>query len=138
MDLITIYENMRSKYGWDDGDSEPIGSYEARDAIVELINVNLPSDCCVEAYGYDRAGVHNGALILYRKKDSPQEIDEDEPDCIYSILYSAMDQEILNMDLTLNITTIANNLVINDENSDTNANEKQNENKCIKNAARFL
>ena len=88
-DLIFVYQNMTSKYGWNDGNEEPVGSYDLRDAIVRLINDNLPEDCPVEAYGYDRSGMHNGALILYRIKGSKEDTEEDAPPEIHKILAAA-------------------------------------------------
>jgi len=54
MNLIYVHEQMRSKWGWEDGDQEPVNSYKVRDEIVKLINSRLPKECPVEAYGYNR------------------------------------------------------------------------------------
>lgn len=103
MNLDAIYDNMRTKYGWNDGDEEPVGSYEARDAIVKVINANLPPNCPVEAYGFNRPGMHNGALILYRAKGSTLEEELPEPEGVYDILYLAQEQEILIVHLELRV-----------------------------------
>ncbi len=87
--LSKIYEECRSKYGWEDGEMQPLGIYEARDAIVKLINKHLPADCPLEAYGYDRPGVHNGALIFYRERGTTEIVELQEPDEVGDILFDA-------------------------------------------------
>lgn len=89
MNIIDAYQEMRTKWGWSDGDREPAGSYDVRDEIVKIINSNLPDDCPIEAYGYDRPGLHNGALILYREKGSENEQEAKEPDEVWKILEAA-------------------------------------------------
>jgi len=112
MDLEIIYENMRSKFGWSDGEAEPSGSYQARDNIVKLINANLPSSCNVEAYGFDRPGMHNGALILYRMKGSCNVENLDEPQEVPEILYDAMEQGIATVNIELTVSLTKGNLKI--------------------------
>lgn len=94
--LLFTYREMRSKYGFNDGQSEPVNIEEARSALIDLINNNLPEECEVEAYAFDRPGVHNHYLLLYRKKGM-KEIntfshycgEEKEPKEIHDILYNA-------------------------------------------------
>jgi len=93
MDLSYVYKQMRIKYGWSDGDQELRNSYKVRDEIVKLINSRLSIDCPVEAYGYDRPGMHNSALILYRKKGSRKIENQPEPDNVYDILDNAEDND---------------------------------------------
>ncbi len=100
MQLDKFYEQCRDKYGWDDGDNEPAGVYQARDALVRLINKHLPPECMVEAYGYDRPGTHNGSLILYRTKGStgqfgPEVQDLPQPEEVDQILCDAEESEEL-------------------------------------------
>ena len=108
MDLQTIYQEMRTKRGWQDGNNEPNGSYEVRDDLVRLINANLPPDCPVEAYGFNRNGLHNGALLLYRKKGVSNILssgghfgEEAEPECVQEILSEAQEEEVLCVEVTI-------------------------------------
>jgi hypothetical protein len=110
VNLNEIYGEMRSKYGWNDGDLEPRGSYEARNVIVKYINKHLPPDCPVEAFGYDRPGMHNGALISYRKKgltdeQALAEEEAPEPEEIWDILRQAEENCDIEMYLQIVIDT---------------------------------
>jgi hypothetical protein len=97
LNLSLLYQEYKTKWGFHDGDLMPNGAYDTRDAIVKLINANLPKDCQVEAYGYDRPGMHNNALILYRKKGTTgyQEKEEPESEEIWDIFEKNDEQEKL-------------------------------------------
>ena len=101
MGLHHFYEEMRIKYGWNDGEFAPIGVDEARDELVKLINSKLPEDCPVEAYGYDRPGTHNCHLLLYKLRGAkPTDTDgycgeEEEPEEIGDILWDAEENDEL-------------------------------------------
>ncbi len=108
MGIEHIYNECRNKYGWCDGDEQPGGIYEARDALVRLINRHLPSDCPVEAYSLDRPSMHNGALLLFREKGltAEQALDKEEPpepDEIGRILSDAEESGELVIDLKCEI-----------------------------------
>jgi len=65
-----MYEEMRSRYGFNDGDSIPFYAGEYREILVKLINSALPEDCPYEAYAFDSPWLHNSCLILWRPKGS--------------------------------------------------------------------
>lgn len=88
-----MYEEMRSKYGFDDGELVPPGADVYREVLIEAINAALGPERKVEAYAYDRPGCHNWCLILYRKVGAiPGEDgycgEEPEPEEIPDILNS--------------------------------------------------
>lgn len=89
-----VYEEMRDKYGWNDGSLEPANACEVRDMLVKYINDHLPPDSSVEAYGFDRPGYHNGAMIRYRRKDDPG-TNADEPEEVDEILSRAEEDGVL-------------------------------------------
>lgn len=70
MDIVEVYNNCRDKHGWGDGDNAPDGVSEVRDEIVSIINKLLPIDCGYSAVPFDRPGLHNSALIVYKKGDN--------------------------------------------------------------------
>lgn len=74
MNIGNLYDEMTTKFGFSDGEAVPFGIEKVRKEIVGYININLPPDCPVEAYEYDRAGVHNWCLILYRNKETKEDV----------------------------------------------------------------
>lgn len=119
MNIIEIYGEMRTKYGWNDGNGEPSGSYEVRDHIVRLINENAPPDAAIEAYGFDRPGMHNSALILYRyKADHAQEKIPgwvegkndclNEPEWVQEVLDAACDNDIMDISHRIDVENVDN------------------------------
>lgn len=70
------YDEMRTKYGFQDGEMVPPDAWAARRVLVEAINAYLGPDSPVEAYEYDRPGVHNWCLILYRDKRTGKDVSE--------------------------------------------------------------
>jgi hypothetical protein len=86
-----LYQEFRSKHGFDDGESIPLGAKECRDLLVEAINALSPDDAYWEAYGYDRAGMHNAYLILYRSKSIPHYDIQKDPDEVRHII-EALDE----------------------------------------------
>lgn len=81
------YEQFETKWGFDDGDHTPAGAEKVRDFMVRAINYGLKvrGITDVEAYGYDRTGLHNCWLILYRKPGE-EDKEESEPSCVHEIL----------------------------------------------------
>ncbi len=80
--ITQLYEDMRSKFGFCDGESVPEGAFDARKKVIEYINSVLLKDSEVEAYGFDRPGMHNWCLIFYRKKGSVEDESLPEPKVI--------------------------------------------------------
>jgi hypothetical protein len=80
--ITQLYKDMRSKFGFCDGESVPEGAFDARKKVIEYINSVLLKDSEVEAYGFDRPGMHNWCLILYRKKGSTDNESLPEPEGI--------------------------------------------------------
>lgn len=70
--LFEIYEEMRNKYGFNEGASVPEGIEQVRKKIVDLINKGL-DDSLIEAYPVDRAGLHNWCLIGFRNRQTKHE-----------------------------------------------------------------
>lgn len=71
---------MRSKYGFEDGEAVPDGAEEYRTVYVAALNKAAAKfGSALEAYPYDRPGMHNHCLILFRPKGSTLE-EEKEPD----------------------------------------------------------
>ena len=66
--LFEIYQEMRDKYGFNEGPTIPEGVEIVRKKIIGLINKGLPKDSLIEACSYDRMGIHNWCLIEYRNK----------------------------------------------------------------------
>jgi hypothetical protein len=70
VDVFEMYRNMVSKYGFNDGEAIPFYAEEYREVLVKLLNAALPEDYPSEAYAYDRPGIHNSCMILWRPKGS--------------------------------------------------------------------
>lgn len=103
MTLVDVYDEMRKKSGWSDGDQQPEGVYEVRDELVSLIKMHLPPECTVEPYAYDRPGMHNGALILWRTKGSQNVEQCKEPDNIYDLLNKLEENEEVRVCLSISL-----------------------------------
>lgn len=84
---------MRTKYGFSDGEAIPPGIEIYREMYVKVINdlaEFLGSRYRAEAY--DRVGVHNWCLIIFKNLDNPELWDTDEYDEEFeSALASAYD-----------------------------------------------
>lgn len=94
----SLFANMISKYGFEDGEDVPVYAREARELIVKTINAVLEAKGSpVRAYAFDRAGMHNWCLIVFEGHD-----DEDPPLEVYDVL-SAMDEYDL-LDSLIGIT----------------------------------
>lgn len=104
--LTQIYEEMRSKWGFSEGEMIPNGAENVQKAIVELINKNLPENCPVEAYAYERPGLHNWCLILYRLKGTTDICEEKEPEEIHDIIYKAEENDDLPIYLNIEVRKI--------------------------------
>jgi hypothetical protein len=65
--LFKIYEEMRDKYGFNEGATVPEGIEKVRKKIIDLINKEL-NGSLIKAYPYDRMGIHNWCLIEFRNR----------------------------------------------------------------------
>ena len=77
---MQYYDEMQTKYGFGDGGSVPPDAEACQTVYVEALNqvaARLGSE--VRAYSYDRPGVHNPVLIMFRGKDEQPDKDPDEP-----------------------------------------------------------
>jgi len=72
------YLEMRNKYGFNDGELVPAEAEVVRSILVEAINAYLGPKSKVEAYEYDRPGIHNPCLIMYRNKKTGEDVPEPE------------------------------------------------------------
>ena len=67
---MMYWEEMRSKYGFNDGGSEPIGVEEHRRVYVDAMNALLEKHkSAVRVMAYDRPGLHNHVLIVNVPKE---------------------------------------------------------------------
>lgn len=94
MNILTMYEEMRNKHGFSDGENVPIEAEVVRDLLVETINEVLGSESPVEAVAYDRGGLHNWCMIVYRRKDD-RSIEESEPEIVREALEKLNDDGVL-------------------------------------------
>lgn len=102
--LIELYREMRDKYGFNGGACVPQGVEKVRDKIIELINDKLPKNSKIEAYAYDRAGLHNWCLIMYRNKKTQTHKVSGEPGAeVLKILYKAEEENIINPKLKVTL-----------------------------------
>jgi electron transfer flavoprotein alpha/beta subunit len=70
------WEEMRSKWGFGDGDAVPQGADLYREVYINAINALAERDGAQHrAYPFDRAGLHNWCLIAIAPKDV--EVDAD-------------------------------------------------------------
>ena len=72
------YDDMRSKYGFNEGDA-PLGIERVRKLIVKHVNKRLKKDPQfkhMELVEFDRPGVHNWCMIAFRDKLNPNELPE--------------------------------------------------------------
>jgi hypothetical protein len=102
---MRYYEEMRTKYGFEDGEAVPPDSEVVRELLVEAINAGLKKrgNFNVEAYAYDRFGAHNWCLLLYREIDSTEEDDLSEPDAVEAILAHLEEHEYLDQCYSITI-----------------------------------
>jgi hypothetical protein len=84
--VYAMMEELRTKWGFEDGNMVPAGAEEARSLLVHAFNRLLSDDCPVEAYAYDRDGVHNPYLLLFRRKDGTGSMEESQPDELSDII----------------------------------------------------
>ena len=78
---MKYFDEMRTKYGFCDGGTVPPNVEACRTVYVEALNqiaAKLGSE--LRAYAYDRPGMHNPFLILFRGKDAQTDHEEREPD----------------------------------------------------------
>lgn len=85
---MNYWDEMRTKWGFNDGSSYPPDVEQAREVYIKAVNFfaeKLGSG--LRAYAYDRAGVHNYCLIMFAPKDFDmsdekglRELPEMEPD----------------------------------------------------------
>ena|SRR6266496_3708346 len=78
---MKYFDEMQTKWGFGDGGLVPPDAKACRTVYVEALNqvaVKLGSE--LRAYAYDRPGMHNPFLILFRGKDVKTDHEELEPD----------------------------------------------------------
>ncbi|MBI9082699.1 MAG: hypothetical protein JEZ11_03820 [Desulfobacterales bacterium] len=63
MTLHEIYQQMKTKYGWESGDNCPGGLRAVRTEIVKAINVNLNPHHGLKLIAFDLDGPHNNVRI---------------------------------------------------------------------------
>src|SRR5258706_11593888 len=94
MSLIGWYEEFKTKWGFDDGDNTPGNADIVRAWIIIALNAVLQLSP-VEAYAFDRCGIHNSYLILWRDKGSEEEQQKPEPENVDDLL-DTLDEELCN------------------------------------------
>ncbi len=63
---MKYYEEMRNKYGFDDGGAQPAGVELYREAYILAINAIAEGmNSKVRAMAYDRPGMHNSCMIYF-------------------------------------------------------------------------
>jgi hypothetical protein len=78
---MKYFDEMRTKFGFGDGGSIPPDAEACRTVYVDALNqVAAKLGCELRAYAYDRPGMHNPFLILFRGKDTQTDHEEREPD----------------------------------------------------------
>ena len=78
---MKYFDEMQTKWGFGDGGLVPPDAEACRTVYVEALNqvaAKLGSE--LRAYAYDRPGMHNTFLILFRGKDAQTDHEELEPD----------------------------------------------------------
>ena len=78
---MKYFDEMQTKWGFGDGGLVPPDAEACRTVYVESLNqiaAKLGSE--LRAYAYDRPGMHNPFLILFRGKDAKTDQEEREPD----------------------------------------------------------
>ena len=78
---MKYFDEMQTKWGFGDGGLVPPDVEACRTVYVEALNqiaAKLGSE--LRAYAYDRPGMHNPFLILFRGKDAQTDHEELEPD----------------------------------------------------------
>lgn len=113
-----MYGEMRSKHGFNDGENVPIYAGDYRKILVKLINQALPESCLSEAYAYDRPGLHNSCLILWRPKGSVPDQrgiypNDYEPACVYDILDKIAESGIMDelLQVKVEVNPEADNII---------------------------
>lgn len=62
---MQYWDDMRDKFGFNDGEAIPAGAELYRDVYLRAVNLLLEQEKSqVRAVRYDRPGVHNGCMIL--------------------------------------------------------------------------
>ena len=78
---MKYFDEMQTKWGFGDGGLIPPDAEACRTIYVEALNqvaAKLGSD--LRAYSFDRPGMHNPLLLLFRRKDAQTDHEEREPD----------------------------------------------------------
>ena len=78
---MKYFDELQTKWGFDDGELVPPDAEACRTVYVDALNqiaANLGSE--LRAYAYNRPGMHNPFLILFRGKDAQTDQEEREPD----------------------------------------------------------
>lgn len=86
---MKYYADMRTKFGFDDGDDVPVEAWDLRDLYVRFMNdLAVKRGSAVRAYAYDHPGLHNTCQILYRDLAGD---DVEEPDEIMENIILALE-----------------------------------------------
>ena len=97
---MRYWSEMRTKYGFNDGDSIPDGIEEYRTVYIEVLNALAEeSGSDYRVVPFDRSGMHNFCLILIVKKDTYDDLSSIiettyEDDAIDEILEKAQGMEL--------------------------------------------
>jgi len=78
---MKYFDEMRTKWGVGDGGTVPPDAKACRTVYVEALNqVAVKFGSELRAYAYDRPGMHNPFLIVFRSQDAQTDHEELEPD----------------------------------------------------------
>jgi len=92
---MKYFDEMRSKYGFGDGESVPDGVEKYRDVYVRAINAlaeKKGSKSRVKAF--DRAGIHNWCLIEFVDENGVETYDDAMDEVIVELMGADLDQFI--------------------------------------------
>lgn len=100
---MLYFDDMRTKYGFDDGNVIPPDAEARRTVYVRALNVLAEKyDSSVRAIAYDRFGVHNWCLILFASLDADLtrfDWHEEDPDNAMQKAIDALDDTLTTGDV---------------------------------------
>jgi hypothetical protein len=71
---MRYWDDMTSKYGFNDGSAVPLEADACRQVYVRVVNkIAETKDSTVRAIMYDRKGLHNWCMILFESVANPRE-----------------------------------------------------------------
>jgi hypothetical protein len=97
---MKYYDEMRTKFGFNDGDAQPNGCETYREVYVTALNKLAEKfGSTVRAHAFNRGGLHNSCLIVYfpaNAADIKDNVDDCDPDeimdcCICALRESGID-----------------------------------------------